>query len=256
MAPNWPDNAYQRQEILAQWPGQGQATLAAASVAILGVGGLGSHVAQFLVRSGVGHLRLVDCDVVEFSNLHRTALYTPEDVGKPKAKAAQQHLNAINPGCTVESRVVRVDEGTILEVIRGADVVVDGFDRLPPRYILNRACASSGTPWVHAGATGHQAQLFPIIPGETACLACVWPDMPPQELVPTCKEVGIFPTLPALVAAQQARWVVEILLGLPIHRKILLIDQAQGDFRTVALSRNPRCPICGDAADVIGCKKA
>ncbi len=250
MPPNWPENAYERQENLAGWPPDGQAVLAAATVTILGVGGLGSHVAQSLLRAGVGNLRLVDCDVVEFTNLHRTALYTPEDVGKPKAEAARYHLNVINPACTIDSRVLRVDETNVDDLISGADVVVDGFDRLPPRYILNRACVSSGTPWVHAGATAHQAQLFPIVPGQTACLACLWPEMPPQEMVPTCKEVGIFPALPALVAAQQARWVVEILLGLPIQRKILLIDQAQGEFRTLALNRNPRCAICGDGTDL------
>ena len=233
----------------------GQAKLAAARVAILGCGALGSAAAIALVRAGVGFLRLVDRDVPEPSNLPRQVLFDEADVaaGLPKAVAAARQLARINAAAALEPIVADLTPANAVGLLAGVDVIVDGTDNLEARYLVNEVACRAGTPWVHGGAIGAEGRVLTVIPGQTACLRCLVPEPPPPGTLPTCDTSGIIGPAALVVGAVQAAEVIKLLVGQAAATagRMLACDLWSFQWRVVDLAplAAAGCPTCraGDA---------
>lgn len=238
---------YSRQMRLPQVGPAGQARLAGASVLIVGAGGLGSPVALYLAAAGVGRLGLVEFDRVETSNLHRQVLYTTDDVGRPKLDAAVERLHALNPHVHVEPHAVRLDASNAEALIRRYDVVADGTDTFATRYVVNDACVAAGRPNVFASVNGFAGQASVFATPEGPCYRCLFPEPPPPGLVPSCAEGGVLGAVPGLLGTLQATEVLKMLLqaGSPLVGRLLLFDALDMKVQTVAIDRDPDCPVCG-----------
>lgn len=231
---------------------KGQKKLRKSRVSIVGLGGLGCSVAVQLARLGVGFLRLVDMDVVESSNLHRQILYDMSHIGYPKVDAAKNRILEINPDIEVEIFSDFLDASNVEEVVKGADVVVDGLDSLGTRYTLNAACIKFGIPFIFASAIESYGNVYTMIPGETACLECFYGGVE-EEGLPSCAQVGVF--LPSLMAITgiEASEAVRVILGkAPLLKgKLLYVDFTDMSFRGIDMVRNESCPVCGVSPDEI-----
>ena len=244
---------YDRQTRLSEVGAAGQSRLEAATVLVVGVGGLGTPVATYLAAAGVGRLVLVDGDTVDETNLHRQPLFTASDSGHPKVDVAAARLEALNPHVAVEAHAVRLDAGNAARLVAGADLVVDGTDTFATRYLVNDACVLGNTPNVFASVSRYSGQAS-VFAGTLAdgrrgpCYRCVFPEPPPAGTVPSCAEGGVLGVLPALLGTVQATEAVKLILGLgdPLVGRLLLVDALSMAFRTLALERDPACPICGD----------
>ncbi|GAB5602774.1 molybdopterin-synthase adenylyltransferase MoeB [Thermus sp. FJN-A] len=244
---------YHRQMILPQVGPEGQERLKRASVVVVGAGGLGVPVLQYLVAAGVGRIGIVEMDRVEVSNLHRQVLYTPEDVGKPKALVARERLLAQNPLVEIVAYPVRLTSANALEILRPYDLVVDASDNFPTRYLVNDACVLLGKPLVFGAIYQFDGQLavfhHPTAEGEMGpCYRCLFPKPPPPGSVPSCAEAGVFGVLPAVVGSLMAAEALKVLLGLgqPLAGHLLLYEALEAGFRKLRVRRNPACPVCGD----------
>ena len=242
---------YSRQMILPGWGEEGQARLADRTAVVIGCGALGSHVAAHLVRAGVGRLVVADRDFVEYHNLPRQALYSEADAeaGIPKAVAAARRLRQINSLVDVEEHVVDVNADTIMNLIRGADVVLDGADNFEVRYLVNEACVKLEIPWVYGGVLGTYGLSAAILPGETPCLRCLLGPMPPPGSVPTCETAGVLGPIVAIIAALEATEALKILLDHKdeLLRSLVMVDVWNGDFERAQVQRGKtRCPVCDD----------
>jgi molybdopterin/thiamine biosynthesis adenylyltransferase len=242
---------YSRQMILPGWGQEGQARLATRTVAVVGCGALGSHIASHLARAGVGRLLLADRDFVELHNLPRQALYTEADAaaGVPKAVAAAQRLRQITSLVEIEEHVVDVNADTVEDLIAGADLVLDGADNFEVRYLVNEACVKHGIPWVYGGVLGTYGLTAAILPGETPCLRCLLGPMPPPGSVPTCETAGVLGPAVAVVAALEATEGLKILLDRrdALHRSLVMIDLWSGDFEQAQTQKGKaRCPVCDE----------
>ncbi len=241
---------YVRQTIFSGLGEEGQRRLLASRVLLVGVGALGSHIADLLVRAGVGHLILVDRDFLELNNLQRQTLYTQADVeaGLPKAIAAARHLAEINPEVTVEPQVVDLNAGNVEALLEGIDLVVDGTDNMETRYVLNDACVKRGIPWVYGGVIGATGMAMTVRPGEGPCLRCVFRDPPPPGSLPTCDVAGVVGPAVAAVAAVEAAEAMKLLAGVgtPLPG-LLTLDLWEGSFEVIGLPPEPvpDCPACG-----------
>jgi adenylyltransferase/sulfurtransferase len=244
------EDRYSRFRVLAEIGEEGIQRLRNARVAVVGIGGLGSVSARQLTSLGVGFLRIVDRDIVEVSNLQRQLLYTLADIDKPKVEVAMQRLNVLNPDVTVEPMAISVTEGTADRVVRGMDVVVDGLDSFKPRYALNRACVQQKVPYVFAGALAAVGNMTTIIPGQTACLECVFGEI--SEDQPTCATVGIYPTVLGVMANLQVQEVLRIILGSSpvLLNQLLLFDIEKFHLDQLPLQSHEDCPVCGRLVDV------
>ncbi len=239
---------YSRQLILSQVGGKGQEKLFQAKVLLIGAGGLGSPCAYYLAAAGIGKLGIVDSDKVELNNLQRQILHSTPDVGRPKVISAQEKLQNLNPDVEVVPYEVRLTSQNIMEIIKDYDVVVDGSDNFPTRYLVNDACVLSRKPLFHAGILRFNGQAMTIIPFQTACYRCVFPEPPPPGLVPSCQEAGILGVVAGMLGLVQAGEVIKYILGVGelLTDKILLFDALTTTFRKVKTHRNPECPICGE----------
>jgi molybdopterin-synthase adenylyltransferase len=228
-------------------------SLAARRAVIVGVGGLGSPAALALARAGVGRVDLIDDDVVDVSNLHRQTLYATADVGAPKVLAAAARLRAVAPGLRVDGRRERFTAAHA-PWLRGADVVLDGTDTVATKFLVNDAAVAAGTPLVHAGVLGFQAQVMTVLPGVTACYRCVFEEAPPEGEVPSCSEAGVVGPTVALAGALQAVEALRLLGGLApaLAGRLLALDTRARRHRLVQLTPNPRCPACAGLRDSIG----
>ncbi len=239
---------YDRQILLRQLGREGQAQLARGTACVVGCGALGSHQAQLLVRLGVGTVRIADRDVAERSNLHRQVLFDEDDVaaGTPKAEIAARKLRRANPSVTVEAHTMSVDATNVEPLIAGADVVLDATDNFETRYVLNDACVKHRIPWIYGGVLEMNGMCLVILPGETPCLRCLFPEPPPPGSVPSTSDIGIFPTLPALIAARQVTEAVKALTGRrdDLQRDLVQLDLWDNTFRTLRVRREPGCPAC------------
>jgi adenylyltransferase/sulfurtransferase len=227
---------------------EGQRKLKASSVLLVGAGGLASPAAMYLAAAGVGRLGLVDFDAVETSNLQRQLLHDTDDVGRPKLASARERIRAINPNVTVETHETRLTSDNALDVIDGYDVVADGTDNFPTRYLVNDACVFTGTPNVYASIFQFEGQTSVFgMPGGP-CYRCAFPEPPPPGQVPSCAEGGVLGVLPGLAGTIQATEAVKVLLniGEPLAGRLLLIDALAMNFRTMQLSKDPDCPVCGE----------
>ncbi len=226
----------------------GQEKLKAASVLIVGAGGLGSPAAMYLAAAGVGRIGLVDFDTVEASNLQRQLLHGTSDVGSSKLASAKARLHDLNPHVDVELHETRLTSENALDIVDGYDIVADGTDNFPTRYLINDACVLTGTPNVYASIFRFEGQVSVFATPEGPCYRCAYPEPPPPGLVPSCAEGGVLGVLPGLVGTLQATEVIKMLLGIgdPLIGRLLLIDTLPMTFRTLKIQKNPDCPVCGD----------
>jgi len=222
----------------------GQKALGRSCAVVIGCGALGTYALSFLVRAGVGEVRVVDRDIVEESNLQRQALFSEGDIGRAKAKVAEERLGEVNSEIEIRGEVADLDHTNIQRIIRGATVVLDATDNMDTRFLVNDACVKSGTPWVYAGAVGTTGMVMPIVK-EGPCLRCVFPSPPQPGELPTCDTVGIVNTLPAVVASLEVTEAFKIMERKEPIRDLMFIDVWLGEIQRVKVKKNPECECCG-----------
>ncbi len=227
----------------------GQSRLGGSHVAITGCGALGTVQAETLARAGVGRLTLIDRDFVEWSNLHRQFLFDEADAeaGSPKAVAAAARVRAVNSRVAVEARVADLEPRSVRELLHGADLILDATDNFETRYLINDYALETGTPWIYGAAVGTYGLTLTVIPGETACFRCLYPD-PPQGAQPTCETAGVLSTVTMLIAIQQSTEALKLLSGnrAALRGTIFTADLWSNVTRESAMpSRDPECPACG-----------
>lgn len=238
---------YARQLSLPGMGADGQRRLLGSTVALVGVGGLGCPAALYLAAAGVGRLVLVDGDLVDESNLHRQVLYGTADVGRPKVEAAAERLRALNPDVAVEPRAERLTAGNARSLLGGADIVADGSDNFPTRFLVNDACVLLGKPNAHGSIFRYEGQVSFFDGRSGPCYRCLHPEPPPPGLVPSCAEAGVLGILPGVVGCLQATEVVKHLLGIgeSLSGRLVLYDALSLTFRELRLRKDPDCPVCG-----------
>ena len=239
---------YARHIILPGIGGDGQQKLMDAKVLVIGAGGLGSPVAMYLAAAGVGTLGLVDFDRVDLSNLQRQLLHDTDDVGRPKVESARERIRDLNPNVDVVVHETLLSSENAFDVLGGYDVVVDGTDNFPVRYLVNDATQMLGTPLVYGSIYQWEGQASVFMPGpEVPCYRCLFPEPPPPGTVPSCAEGGVFGVLPGIVGSIQATEAIKLVLGTgePLVGRLLLFDALTMQFTTVKLRWDPDCPVCG-----------
>ena len=238
---------YSRHLIMPEVGMEGQLKLKAARVLCMGAGGLGSPLALYLAAAGVGKIGIVDFDVVDFTNLQRQIIHTTADVGRKKLDSAEDKLKAINPNVSVVRFDTRLSSANALEIFRDFDIVVDGTDNFPTRYLVNDACVLTGKPNVYGSIFRFEGQVSVFGMEEGPCYRCLYPEPPPPGLVPSCAEGGVLGILPGLVGVMQATEAIKLILGTgePLIGRLLLVDALAMRFRELKLRKNPDCPACG-----------
>ena len=238
---------YSRHLIMPEVGMEGQLKLKAAKVLCVGAGGLGSPLALYLAAAGVGTLGVVDFDVVDFTNLQRQIIHTTADVGRKKLDSAADKLLAINPNVNIVKFDTRLSSANALELFRDFDMVVDGTDNFPTRYLVNDACVLTGKPNVYGSIFRFEGQVSIFATKEGPCYRCLYPEPPPPGLVPSCAEGGVLGILPGLVGVMQATEAIKLILGTgePLIGRLLLVDALAMRFRELKLRKNPDCPACG-----------
>ena len=238
---------YSRHIIMASVGSKGQRKLLQSKVLIIGAGGLGSPSAVYLTLAGVGTVGIVDFDTVDVSNLQRQILHHDSDVGRPKVVSAKETLKSFNPDVNVVTHETRLTSENAMEIISQYDVVVNGADNFPARYLVNDACYLLGKPLVDGSILIFDGQATVFMPGK-GCYRCLFPEPPPPGAVPNCAEAGVLGALTGLVGSIQATETLKLLMGIgePLVSRLLLIDGLSMDFRSVKLRRNVKCPLCGD----------
>jgi sulfur-carrier protein adenylyltransferase/sulfurtransferase len=239
---------YARHVILPGIGGDGQRKLMESSVLVIGAGGLGSPAAMYLAAAGVGTLGLVDFDHVELSNLQRQLLHDTDDVGRPKVESARDRLTELNPNVEVVTHRALLNSENAFAVLGGYDVVVDGTDNFPVRYLVNDATQMLGTPLVYGSIYQWEGQATVFLPGrETPCYRCLFPEPPPPGTVPSCAEGGVFGVLPGIIGSIQAVEAIKLLLGVgeTLAGTLVLYDALRSEFTSVKLRWDPDCPVCG-----------
>jgi adenylyltransferase/sulfurtransferase len=238
---------YRRHLSLPELGVDGQRALLAGRVLLVGVGGLGCPLAQYLAAAGVGTLGLVDFDVVAASNLQRQVLYGTADVGRPKVEVARERIRALNPDVRVEIHRTQLHSGNAMQILRGYDVVVDGTDNFPTRYLSNDACVLLGLPNVHGSIFRFDGQASVFDARRGPCYRCLYPEPPPPGAVPSCAEGGVLGVLPGLVALIQATETIKLLTGIgePLLGRLLRYDALRMEFSEFRLQKDPDCPVCG-----------
>jgi adenylyltransferase/sulfurtransferase len=239
---------YSRHLIMPEVGMTGQRKLKAASVLMIGTGGLGAPLGMYLAAAGVGRLGLVDFDVVEASNLQRQIIHGTKDVGRPKIASARDRLEDINPHVEIETHETRLTSANAMSLFRNYDVIVDGTDNFPTRYLVNDACVLAGKPNVYGSIFRFEGQASVFWAERGPCYRCLYPEPPPPGLVPSCAEGGVLGVLPGIIGAIQATETIKIILGAPdiMVNRLLLVDAWRMRFRELKLRQNPDCPVCGD----------
>jgi adenylyltransferase/sulfurtransferase len=239
---------YARHLSLAEVGVDGQRKLKRARVLCVGAGGLGSPLALYLAAAGVGALGIADFDVVEESNLQRQVLHSTADVGRAKVDSAEERLTGLNPHVRVVKHSVRLTSENALEIFRGYDIIADGSDNFPTRYLVNDACVLSGKPNVFGAVSRFEGQASVFCAKDGPCYRCLFPDPPPSGAVQNCAEAGVLGVLPGLVGVIQATEVLKLILGAPrsLIGRLLLIDAWAMTFREVKLKKSKNCPACGE----------
>ncbi len=246
-------NRYQRHLLLPEIGEAGQQRLLESKVLLLGAGGLGSPAALYLAAAGVGTIGIVDMDVVDSSNLQRQVLHNLDRIGERKVDSARKTLTAMNPDVNVVTYDVRLGAGNVLEIIDSYDVIVDGTDNFPTRYLVNDAALVKKIPVVHGSIFRFEGQATVFYPYEGPCYRCLVPEPPPAELAPSCAEAGVLGVLPGIIGSIQAVEAIKLLLGLgkSLVGRLLVYDALEQSFRTFKIRRDPACPACGEHAGEI-----
>ncbi len=245
---------YSRHLILPEVGMAGQKKLRAASVLIIGAGGLGCPIALYLTAAGIGRLGLVDFDVVDRTNLQRQILYGESVVGVPKVEAAAERLKDLNPDVEIETYPERLTSENALQIMSDYDIIIDGTDNFPTRYLTNDAAVILGKPYIYGSIFRFEGQVSVFLSrpfngfDRGPCYRCLFPSPPPPGAVPSCAEGGVLGVLPGIVGALQATEAIKLIVGIgePLIGKLMLIDTLRMEFKTVRIRRNPNCPVCGD----------
>ncbi|HMP73046.1 MAG TPA: molybdopterin-synthase adenylyltransferase MoeB [Kiritimatiellia bacterium] len=238
---------YSRHLVLPEVGREGQLKLRQARVLMVGIGGLGSPVGMYLAAAGVGTIGVVDSDAVDTSNLQRQIIHGTRDVGRLKVESARDRMMDINPLINVELHAVRLNRDNAMDLIKRYDVIVDGSDNLPTRYLVNDACVFSGKPVVHGSIYRFEGQVSVFGGHQGACYRCLYPHPPTAGLVPSCSEGGVLGVLPGLIGAIQASEAIKLIVGMgePLINRLLLLDALSMTFRELKLDKDPDCPVCG-----------
>ena len=239
---------YSRHLIMPEVGMTGQRKLKAASVLMIGTGGLGAPLGMYLAAAGVGRLGLVDFDVVDASNLQRQIIHGTKDVGRPKIASARDRIEDINPHVEIETHETRLTSANAMSLFVNYDIIVDGTDNFPTRYLVNDACVLTGKPNVYGSIFRFEGQASVFWAERGPCYRCLYPEPPPPGLVPSCAEGGVLGVLPGIIGAIQANETIKIILGAPdiMVNRLLLFDAWRMRFRELKLRKNPECPVCGD----------
>jgi molybdopterin/thiamine biosynthesis adenylyltransferase/rhodanese-related sulfurtransferase len=243
-------NRYSRHLLIPEVGEAGQLKLLDAKVLLIGAGGLGSPAALYLAAAGVGTLGIVDADVVDESNLQRQVLHNTSRIGQAKTASARQTLEALNTDVRVIEHNERLVADNVMSIVQGYDVIVDGADNFPTRYLLNDASILARKPVVHGSIFRFEGQVTVFKPYDGPCYRCLFPEPPPPEMAPSCAEAGVLGVLPGIVGSLQASEAIKLLLGIgdPLVGRLLLFDALETSFRELRLRRNVQCPACGDSA--------
>ncbi len=243
---------YSRHIILPEVGGKGQQKLLASKVLLIGMGGLGSPAALYLAAAGVGTLGLVDDDTVDLSNLQRQVVHSTGDLGRPKVDSAGDVLAALNPDIQVIKHPERLSAANAERIVSGYDLVVDGADNFPTRFLLNDACYLAGKPLVYGAVFRFEGQVSVFTPGSGPCYRCFIPEMPPPGSVPSCQEAGVLGVLPGTIGLLQATEVIKLILGIgkPLVGWLLVFDALDMEVVRLRLARDPCCPVCSQPAGV------
>lgn len=226
----------------------GQKKLKGASVLLIGAGGLGSPLGLYLAAAGVGRIGIVDFDVVDYSNLQRQVMHSTKDVGRPKLASAKERLEGINPFVKIETHEMHLTSENALKLFSGYDIIVDGTDNFPTRYLVNDACVLTGKPNVYGSIFRFEGQVSVFAMKDGPCYRCLYPEPPPPGLVPSCAEGGVLGILPGIIGTIQANETVKLIIGKgePLVGRLLLFDALKTKFRELKLRKNPDCPVCGE----------
>jgi len=238
-------NRYSRHTVLPEIGKKGQKKLSEATVSVVGVGGLGSVIADALVRCGVGEIRIADDDIVEESNLQRQTLYSEDDIGSPKVEVALSKLKKINSNVDIKIQEDRIGPDNIEEFIEGSDIVLDGTDNLETRYTMNDACVKNNIPWIYTAVMGTYGMNMSIIPSETPCLRCIMPDKAEKDTYETGAEAGILFSIPRTMANIAATEAVKYLVDKKVREGLLTIDLWTDEYQITDIKRNDECICCG-----------
>ncbi len=238
---------YSRHLIMPEVGMDGQLKLKAAKVLLIGTGGLGAPLGLYLAAAGVGRLGLVDFDVVDFTNLQRQVNFTTQDVGKRKIEAARDRLQGLNPEIQIDTHEAKLTSENALTILRDYDIIVDGTDNFPTRYLVNDACVLLGKPNVYGSIFRFEGQATVFALDDGPCYRCLYPEPPPPGLVPSCAEGGVLGVLPGIVGSIQANETIKLIIGRgeSLKGRLLIFDALKMKFRELRLRKNPDCPICG-----------
>ena len=238
------ENRYSRQILLPEIGLEGQRKLSRSKAVVVGCGALGTNALSFLVRAGVGQVVVVDRDVVEESNLQRQTLFSEQDIGRPKARSAEEHLKEVNSEIKITGIVSDLNYANIQSIVKGADVVLDATDNMDTRFLVNDACVKLSIPWIYAGAVGVTGMVMAVRSGGP-CLRCVFHSLPQPGELPTCDTVGIVNTLPSMVAALETTEAFKVLIGKPTVKELLVLDVWNADIQRIRIKKDPGCECCG-----------
>ena len=241
---------YSRHLLVPEVGERGQFKLLDSRVLLIGAGGLGSPAAYYLAAAGVGTIGIIDADVVEESNLQRQILHNTKRVGQYKAESARETIEVLNPDVKVITYIERLDETNVARIIADYDVIIDGTDNFPTRYLLNDAAIMANKPVVHGSVFRFEGQLTIFKPHEGPCYRCLYPEPPPPALAPSCAEAGVLGVLPGIIGLLQATETIKLLLGIgePLVGRMMTYDALAGEFNELRLYRDPACPACGEHA--------
>jgi molybdopterin/thiamine biosynthesis adenylyltransferase len=239
---------YSRHIILPEVGGKGQKKLLRSKVFLVGAGGLGCPVGLYLAAAGIGTIGIIDNDTVELSNLQRQIAHSTQTLGKLKIESAKATFEALNPDVNVIGIKERINKDNVLDLIKDYDIVVDGSDNFPTRYLMNDACVMLKKPLVSGAILRFEGQVTTIVPGDGHCYRCLFEQMPPAGLVPSCQEAGVIGAIPGVVGSLQAIEVFKLILGKGdiLKNMLLIYDALKTTFRRVKVPKNPDCPVCGD----------
>lgn len=241
---------YSRHILLPQVGGKGQQKILSGRVLVIGTGGLGAPAAMYLAAAGVGHIGLVDFDVVDLSNLQRQIIHQTKDVGRPKIQSGRETIQAMNPDVTVHTYHEKVNSANIRDIIRDQDYdfIIDGTDNFPAKFLINDACVLEKKAYSHAGVLRFQGQLMTYVPGKGPCYRCLFPAMPPKDAVPTCRQAGVFGVMGGVIGTLQATEALKYILeaGDLLTGHLLTYDALTMTFRKIKIPQNHDCAVCGD----------
>jgi len=243
---------YSRHFMLPEVGEEGQAKLLDAKVLMVGAGGLGCPSAFYLAAAGVGTMGIIDPDVVDLSNLQRQILHTNDRIGQPKTDSAKQTLQALNPDVRIITYQEKLTSENVLEIIKDYDIIVDGCDNFPTRYLVNDACVMVNKPNVHGSIFQFDGQASVFYPGKGPCYRCLYPEPPPPGMAPSCAEAGVLGVLPGLIGTIQALETIKLILGKgdPLVGKLLCFNTLSMEITTLNLKKDPNCPVCGEKPSI------